>query len=32
MGTPPEEIEENIQKKLESEKKLAEELAMILKR
>ena len=32
MGTPPEETEENILKKLEQEKKLAEELAIMLKK
>jgi hypothetical protein len=32
LGTPPEETEENIQKKLEQEKKLAEELAIMLKK
>ena len=32
LGTPPEETEENILKKLEQERKMAEELAAMLKK
>jgi len=32
MGTPPEETEDNIMKKFEQERKLAEELANMLKK